>query len=198
MRSPLIALALSTTLATLPAWADWTLDPGRSHLSFVSIKAKDTAEVSSFDEIKGNIDADGKVTIRLMLDSVDTLIPIRNERMREFLFDTTDYKEAVLTAKVDPKRIQDMPVGSIEQISTDGTLSLHGQTQDMKLDLQVAKLDSKTLMATSLKPLIVDAGKFGMTDGVEKLREIAKLESISRAVPVTFVITLTERPNGSM
>jgi hypothetical protein len=35
----------------------------------------------------------------------------------------------------------------------------------------------------------VDAAKFGLSDGVEKLREIAGLDSISHAVPVSFVMT---------
>jgi len=45
------------------------------------------------------------------------------------------------------------------------------------------------VMVASTKPLIVDAAKFGMTEGVEKLREIAGLQSISNAVPVSFVMT---------
>lgn len=196
MRKPLLAFALSGSLIALPALADWSLDPARSHLSFVSIKGKDVAEISTFDNISGTIDAEGQVVVTLMLDSVDTLIPIRNERMRQFLFETTNYKEAVLKAKVDSKRVANMTVGSIEQVSAEGSLSLHGQTQAMTLTMQVAKLDANTLMVAGIKPLIVDATKFGMTDGVEKLREIAGLESISKAVPVTFVITFTDSPSA--
>jgi hypothetical protein len=44
-------------------------------------------------------------------------------------------------------------------------------------------------MVAATKPLIVDATKFGLSDGIEKLREIAGLSSISHAVPVTFVMT---------
>lgn len=194
MRNSMLTLILSGILVATPALADWGLDPTRSHLAFVSIKANDVAEVNTFGKIQGTLDADGQATVTLMLDSVDTLIPIRNERMREFLFETTNYQKAVLNAKIDPKLIADMAVGGIAQINAEGSLSLHGQVQPMTLSIQAAKVDAKTVMVASIKPLIVDAAKFGMSDGVEKLREIAGLESISKAVPVNFVITFVEVP----
>jgi polyisoprenoid-binding protein YceI len=196
VRGPAVAVAaLLTTLAAAPVWADWTLDPARSHLAFVSIKAKDIAEVHTFKEIQGRIAPDGQATVALMLDSVETLVPIRNERMRQFLFDTADYKEAVLTAKLDPAQIKAMAVGEIADLTAEGTLSLHGQTQPMTLVVQAARVADNTVMVASVKPLVVDAAKFGMTDGVEKLREIAGLAAISNAVPVSFVLTFVDGGN---
>ncbi|WP_295388551.1 YceI family protein [uncultured Thiodictyon sp.] len=190
-----IVAALASAVAAAPAWADWTLDPARSHLAFVSIKAKDVAEVHTFNEIKGRIAPDGKADIALMLDSVETLVPIRNQRMREILFDTADYKDAVFTAKIDPERIKAMAVGEIADITAEGTLSLHGQTQPVTLVVQAAKVASNTLMVASVKPVVVDAAKFGMTEGVEKLREVAGLAAISNAVPVSFVLTFVDGGN---
>jgi hypothetical protein len=189
---PLLGSALVLALVTAPAWAEWSLDPSRSHLAFVSIKAKDIGEVHSFQEMAGTIGEDGQVTVSLMLDSVETLIPIRNERMREFLFETTNYKDATLSAKVDPAIIAGMKPGDIADVSAEGILSLHGEQQPMILSMQAAKLDNGTVMVASTKPLIVDAANFGMSDGVEKLREIAGLASISNAVPVSFVMTFVE------
>jgi len=184
----LLAATLATTLGG-PAAAGWTMDAARSHLTFVSIKAEDVAEVNTFKEIAGSISDEGDVSVSMFLDSVETLVPIRNERMREFLFDTTDYKEATLTAKVDPGLITDMQPGQIADVTAEGTLSLHGQTQPMVISMQAAKLGDGTVMVAATKPLIVDATKFGLSDGIEKLREIAGLSSISHAVPVTFVMT---------
>jgi polyisoprenoid-binding protein YceI len=137
----------------------------------------------------GTIDDNGQVTVSMFLDSVETLVPIRNERMREILFETTNYKEATLTAKIDPAIIAGMESGQIAEITAEGNLSLHGATQPMIISMQAAKLGDGTVMVASTKPLIVDAAKFGLTDGIEKLREIAGLASISHAVPVTFVMT---------
>ncbi|MBK5962590.1 polyisoprenoid-binding protein [Thiocystis minor] len=194
MRNSMLTLILSGILTATPALADWTLDPARSHLTFVSIKANDVAEVNTFGKMAGTLDAEGQATVTLLLDSVETLIPIRDERMREFLFETTNYREAVLTARIDPKLIAEMAVGDITQINAEGSLSLHGQVQPMTLLMQAAKLNASTVMVASIKPPIIDAAKFGMSDGVEKLREIAGLASISKAVPVTFVITFVDTP----
>jgi hypothetical protein len=131
-----------------------------------------------------------------MLDSVETLVPIRNERMRELLFNTTDYKEAMLRAKVDPAAVASMEVGEVKTITAEGSLSLHGAEQPMTILFQVAKLSSDAVMAASAKPLVIDAAKFGLEDGVETLREIAGLASISHAVPVTFVVTFVDVGGG--
>ena len=180
---------LIAALAAAPALADWSLDPERSAVTYVTIKAKDTAENNSFTQMAGSIDGAGQVKVALMLDSVETLVPIRNERMRELFFETSNYKEAVLTAKIDPKLIGELAVGQVARVSAEGRLELHGQTQPMTLSVMAAKLDASTLMVATTKPLIVDASKFGLSDRVEKLREIAGLASISEAVPVTFVVT---------
>ena len=103
--SPVFPLSLVAALSAGSVSADWTMDQSRSHLAFISIKAKDVAEIHTFTEMSGSIADDGQVKVSLMLDSVETLIPIRNERMREFLFKTTNYQEATLTAKVDPALI---------------------------------------------------------------------------------------------
>jgi len=194
-RPLLFTVVLVAALVTGTASAGWAMDPARSHLAFVSIKANDIAEVSSFDEMAGTIGDDGQVKVSLMLDSVDTLVPIRNERMREFLFETTNYKDATLTAKLDPAAIAKMKPGDIVEIAAEGKLSLHGQEQPMLLYMQAAKVNDSTVMVASRQPLIVDAAKFGMSEGVEKLREIAGLASISKAVPVTFVLTFVASPN---
>jgi len=194
MRHSILALGCSALLAATPVLADWTLDPERSHLAFVSIKSGDVAEINTFEEVHGVVGEQGDVTVTLMLDSVETLIPIRNERMREMLFETADYREALLEAKVDPEQLAALEVGSMMPLIAEGRLSLHGEIQPMTISMQVARLDETTLMVASTKPLIVDAEKFGLSDGVEQLREIAGLERIARAVPVTFVVTFVAQP----
>ena len=192
MRQAFAATLLAMTFSAGSVLADWTLDPARSHLTFISIKAKNVAEVHVFKEMSGSGGSDGKVSVTLMLDSVDTLVPIRNERMREFLFETTDYKEAVLDATIDPEAISGMNTGDIATITAEGNLSLHGQVQQMTMVMQAAKVAEDTVMVAGVKPLVIDAAKFGMSEGVEKLREIAGLDSISNAVPVTYVMTFVD------
>lgn len=188
MRQSLLFMLFLVLLAS-PAFAEWSLDAQHSHLAFVSIKSGDVAEVNSFREMSGSIDQQGNIRVTLRLDSVETLVPIRNERMREFLFETTDYAEAVLQARIEPELLEQLEVGSIAPLTAEAELSLHGEIQPLTLKMQAARLDASRVMVASREPLIVQAEKFGLDKGVEKLREIAGLASISQAVPVTFVVT---------
>jgi len=176
---------------------EWTLDPERSHLAFISIKADNIGEVHQFTELSGRIDDQGQAVIDTKLDSVETLIPIRNERMREILFKTAQFSNATLSAKIDPATIDAMQPGDQIDVVAESSLSLHGETQPLVLKMQAAKLDADRIMVASTAPVVLDAAKFGMDEGVEKLREIAGLERISHAVPVTFVLTFdAQAPTG--
>ena len=189
LTTALLAASLATASITPALAAEWGLDPARSHLSYVSIKSGHIGEINHFTEIAGRIDDDGQVVIDTALDSVETLVPIRNERMREILFKTTNYSDATLSAKIDPAKIAALQPGETVEVVAESTLSLHGESQPLVLKMQAAKLDANTLMVASTEPVILDASNFGLSEGIETLREIAGLESISRAVPVTFVMT---------
>jgi polyisoprenoid-binding protein YceI len=196
LTTALLAISLvSASIATAVA-DEWTLNPERSHLAFVSIKAGNIGEVHHFTELTGSIDDQGQTVVDTKLDSVETLIPIRNERMREMLFKTTQYSDATLSAKIDPAQIAAMQPGDMIEVVAESSLSLHGETQPLILKMQAAKLDDDTLMVASTEPVVLDAAKFGMGEGVEKLREIAGLESISNAVPVTFVMVFDSAASG--
>jgi len=196
MRNSILSMALTgvLVLGAAPALADWTLDPERSAVTYVTIKSKDIPENNHFKEMHGRIDGEGRAVVTLMLDSVETLVPIRNERMRQILFETTNYKEAELRAQIDPKALESLPVGQIQRLAAECQLSLHGQTQTLTLSLMVGRLAADTLMVATTEPLLIEASKFGLSDKVEKLREIAGLKGISEAVPVVFVGTFVQTP----
>jgi len=100
-------LALLVLLATnSSAWADWTLDNAGSQLSFVTVKAQDVAEVHTFSELSGAVGADGRARVLIQLASVDTLIPIRDERMRDVLFNTELFPTAAAVAQLDMRKLQ--------------------------------------------------------------------------------------------
>ncbi len=54
--------------------------------------------------------------------------------------------------------------------------------------LRITRLDLDRLMVVSEQPVVVNARDFGLVPGVEALRKIVGLSSISLAVPVTFVL----------
>lgn len=195
MRTLLITpfLAALLTIAA-PARADWSLDNAGSTLSFVTIKAQDVAEVHTFHELSGAVGSDGRARVVIQLASVDTMIPIRDERMRDMLFETSLFPTADVTAKLDIAKLTKMAPGTSEVVTTELVLSLHDATLPITTDLRIARLAADRVLITTVKPLIVNAGAVGLADGVEQLREVAGLPSISKAVPVSFVLQFVETP----
>ena len=175
-------------LAALPAHADWTLDNSGSQLSFVTIKATDVAEVHTFTELSGSVGADGHARVVIQLASVDTLIPIRDERMREILFQTDLFPTATADARLDLRKLQGLAPSTSMTFTTELLLRLSDTELPITTDLLVSRLAGDRMLVTTLKPIVVNAGAVALADGVEQLREIAGLPSISKAVPVSFVL----------
>lgn len=185
-----IAPAVATLLAVvaLPANAGWVLDNDASRINFVSTKANTAAEVHTFGIVDGMVSDEGKASVSIDLETVDTAIEIRDERMRSMLFDTESYPTATIDATVDPEEIEALKIGDTVTTTAEGELSLHGTTTSVTLELSIARLSESRLIVSSYKPLVINAGQVGLAEGVEKLREVAGLPSISPAVPVSFLL----------
>ncbi len=194
MNRPIVA-SLIAVLWSVPAGASWTLDNDSSRISFVSTKAGSAAEVHRFSALEGRVDDDGNVTVSIDLDSVDTAIQIRDERMREMLFETGRYPTATLVTTVDLETINALEAGTSEDMTIEGQLMLHGATVSLTIETTVARLSDSRLMAVSQKPMIVNASQVGLLEGIERLRAVAALPTISPAVPVTFVLTFDAKTN---
>ena len=198
LRPLLAAAALGVAACSPPAPAamstldgDWTVTSGESQFSFVSVKAGALAEAHTFSGLSGKVMANGDAEIEIPLSSVETNIVIRNERMREFLFETGTYPEAAVKTKLDPAVFRDLAIGDAVNVPVIATLNLHGETQEIDTDLLVTRIGADKVQVRTPVPIIVNAVDFGMEDGVEKLRELANLPSISPDVPVTFSIVFT-------
>ena len=185
----LISSGLLIVSAT--ASAQWTLSNEASTLSFVTVKADHVAEVHTFDELSGAIGKDGSVSIEIALASVNTLVPIRNERMQSMLFETDLFPRATITSQINRDGLANMALGSSEEIGLDFTLELHNQSQTYNTTVLVSRQEAG-LIATTLKPIVVNAESFDLVAGVEALREVAGLPSISRAVPVSFTVVFED------
>ncbi len=185
----LISSGLLIVSAT--ASAQWTLSNEASTLSFVTVKADHVAEVHTFDELSGAIGEDGSVSIEIALASVNTLVPIRNERMQSMLFETDLFPRATITSQINSDGLANMALGSSEEIGLDFTLELHNQSQRYNATVLVSRQEAG-LIATTLKPIVVNAESFDLVAGVEALREVAGLPSISRAVPVSFTVVFED------
>ena len=185
---PLLALLLLIPSQALSAWV---LDNNDSRLNFVTIKATDVAEVHRFQQLSGQVDDSGRAEVTISLASVDTLIPIRDERMREVLFRTDVMPTAKASTRIDLSAVQDLPTGGDTVVTSEVVLSLGDVALPIVAELRVLKIADNRVQVATAKPLIVNAATVGLAEGVEVLRDIAGLPSISKAVPVTFVLTFT-------
>ncbi len=184
-------LAMAAVLLTSTAQAEWSLDNDSSTLSFVTIKADHVGEVHTFDLMSGSIGDDGSVAITVELASVNTLIDIRNERMQNMLFETSIFPEANITGNIDVSSVNSMSVGSTKSMQISFDLDIHGASNSYNADVLVTRL-ANGVVASTVKPILVTADAHGMVSGVEALREVAGLPSISRAVPVSFTVVFEE------
>jgi len=168
---------------------EWQLNAEASQLTFISIKKTHIAETHSFKQLKGSLDAQGQFSLDIDLASVDTNIAVRDERMKTYLFDIKQFSTATVSANIDLEYLDALAEGSSKQMTVDAMLNLHGETQALTLNVVVSRLVGAKLSVVSVQPVILNVGDFTLLAGVEKLRELAKLPTISYAVPVSFYLT---------
>jgi hypothetical protein len=154
----------------------WTLSD-ESRISLTSTKNGLVSETHSLAAIKGEVSAAGKVELALDLRAIETNIPIRNERMQTWLFG--DEPVAKLSADVQPALRASETAFTIDQ-----TLTLEANGNTVMLDVPLTVVREGNAAAKVAGQLVIDVADFGYAAGIEKLREIAGLKSISTEVPV--------------
>jgi len=165
---------------------DWNLVNEESRIHFISIKASDIAEIHTFKELSGSVKNNGQAQVVIDLSSLETLIPIRNERMSNLLFETKIYPIASFKLGLDLQSILLTEVGKSSNVTYSGKLELKGKQFSMPVKLSVTRLSDESFLVKSSEPLLLNANRLGLSDGIESLRVIAGLPSISKSVPVTF------------
>ena len=194
MRTLITALAGLSVLAacsqpqTDVSAGDWTIVESESSLSFVTVKNGDLDETHELSGVSGFANALGSIHIALEMDSVETFIDIRNERVREHLFQTTEHPIAVVSASYDLSALEDMAVGASQEDQLPITLTMREIPLDLVAQVRITRLDSNRVRVESAQPIEVHALALELMDGIDTLQELAGLDSITRQVPVSFVI----------
>jgi hypothetical protein len=191
MVKPLL-LFVAACLA-LPVQADWYLDNESSRLSFISTKAGNLSEVHRFLTLHGKIDAKGAARLRIEMDSVSTGIPVRDERLRSLLFATEQFPDARIMAQLDLAPITDLAPGAQLELSLPVQVEIRGRKHAYMAELLATRLDDRRFQVVTLAPLVLHAEHYGLEEGVEALRKVAKLSTISLSVPVGAVMIFTSR-----
>ena len=171
---------------SLSALGDWELVPGESDIAFATIKNSAVVESHTFERFSGEVTLSGAANIRVDLASLETRIPIRNERMGMLLFNIDQFPSLDISSKLDVKSLANMEEGASTHLEVPAKINLHGTEANILLPLVVTRLSLKRFQVVTTKPVIAYASQFGLTKGVEALRLIAQLATITPAVPVTF------------
>lgn len=174
----------------MPVQANWVLNNSESKIHFISTKNGHIGELHHFTQLKGKLSSKGYVSVTVQLSSVETGIPIRNQRMREMLFDVKDNPFAKLQAKIDFEALG-LEAGISKDLAVKSMLTINGIEQPQTLLVRVANLNDGSLLVSTIEPMLINANSFQLVPGIEKLQEVAGLSSIGWSVPVSFNVVFT-------
>ena len=152
----------------------------------ITTKNNNITEVSDFKVFQASIDKDNKFSAVIDLKSLESYIPIRNERIQTHLFESEIFPKAEIHAQLSPENLND----GVHQIEFD--VDLHGASTILNAEFMVqTNGNSKTV--TLHKPFVVNADYFGMKQGVDTLKIMANLNSISYTVPMHIILTFEKK-----
>ena len=177
---------------TVDPTATWTLVSDDSRISFVSVKAGDIGETHYFKQLTGSVSPEGQVTVDVPLDSVETYIDIRNERMRDLFFEVAKFPAAKMTATVDLKTFEQMGVGQRQEAEIPIALDLHGLSSEYDAKVFITRIGDTRVSVATTEPVLVSVDEFDLGPGLEELKVIAGLPSITPTVPVTASLVFTQ------
>lgn len=165
------------------------LDASKSSLHYVTTKQTHAVETNHFGALSGSISQDGVATLAIDLNSVETNIDIRNERMRDIVFETDVFNSlSTVTLPVDLDGLRAMAIGTSDTQTITADMNLHGVDAVVTTNVMITKLSASNLLVQSVTPMLIEADTFNLIPGIEALREIANLTVISYTVPVNFTL----------
>jgi PKD repeat protein len=187
------ATEVTITVSDPPPVDSYVLDQASSSLHFVSTKKVHVVETHTFNVLSGEISADGVARMWIDLNSVDTSIDIRNERMRNVLFETATYSQAEISLSVDTTDLSTLAVGSSILQTVIPVLNLHGISVPIEAHVRTTKVRDDTILVQNTSPILVRASDFDLVNGIEALRTLASLSVISYTVPTNFTLFFTKQ-----
>lgn len=185
----------SPALAAGPFEPGWELDKAASSLTFQSVKNGSKVETSTFESYEGEISPDGIGTIRIKLESVNTGVDLRNVRMRFLFFETFKFPEAVVTVRLDPAALADLPARRRIQLPLTYELELHGIRTTLTAPTVVTLFADDQVSVASAAPISIGLDTFGLLEGMRKLEDAAKVTIVpSGSVSFDFVFRRLSEP----
>lgn len=167
-----------------------TLNPHLSNLHFISIKKNQIIEVNRFKVFSVSVSESGLFQVTIDLRSVDTGIPIRDARIKEHVFETNRFSQALFQGKLNPKLYKDLKSGQYINTILKGTLQFHGFNHPLSMGVNITRLADGQYHVVNTHPVIISGQWYQLNKGIEKLKQIAKLNAINFSFPVSFDLYL--------
>lgn len=168
--------------------SDWLLKD--ADISFVSTKIdkkrNHIEEMGKFTQYSGLFNKLGELLLKIDLSSVKTDIVIRDDRLRDWLFNVDEFTTAVVTTTLDADTINELKVGETMQLTQPFVLEMHGHTVDLVADLTITRESDTLMLVETNTPIKLDVKEFDMSEGIQRLTEVMGLSKINNVVPVTF------------
>jgi len=161
---------------------NWQLITTESQLSFITTKNKNITEEHSIQFSSGYINNEKQLVIKTDLTTVNTNIEIRDQRLRDLLFEVDQFPLATISTQLE----QHLPL--TEPFTIEFELDLHGIKQNMSAEVMIQSIGDK-LVVTNYEPVLVNGKDFALDDAINQLTKIASLQSIDYSVLVDFKLT---------
>jgi len=179
----ILSFGLSTLLSAGVAAADesWRLNKDSSELVIASTKNSQITERHNLSFQSGAITKQGAARLVVDLLSIETNIPIRNERMRKYLFD--NQPQAIIEMSLTPSELQQLMAGQSSAVTLPAAVTANGTKLSVPVAVRTNSDGGGVVVSGETQ---IDVAKFGYGPGIEQLRIIAGLAAISTTVPVSF------------
>ncbi|MFC3874357.1 YceI family protein [Neisseria musculi] len=167
------------------AWHSSSVD-----ISFLSSKINkqlnSITEQSGFGGAQATLGKEGDFKMDVDLGSVKTGIEIRDQRLKDWVFETARFAKAEISAKVDAEAVNNLSVGESVHFKQPLVLNIHGKQINLEADLSAQRVSADKMMVYTLSPVVLDTKSMDMADGVAKLVEVMGLSSIVEQIPVSL------------
>jgi OmpA-OmpF porin, OOP family len=178
-------LAVGAQAQNNPLEPGWTLNPESSKLQFQSVKKGTIVETSEFATFTGTLDPTGLATIKVLLDSVDTKVDLRNVRMRFLFFETFLHPEATVTARINPSDVAALASTRRQSFPVTFELDLHGVKKQLETEVVATLITDDMVSIASAAPIVVQLEDFNLLEGMQKLQDAANV-TITPSGSVSF------------
>ena len=175
----------------------WTLDGTQSNVQYVSTRLRnpgeEDGEVNTFEAgddglspYAGSIDRSGNAVLSIDLNDVQTGNTTREGRIFTYLFESEFLPTAYISVDLDADDLASVAVGTSQIKTITGDLTLHALTQEVEAEVLIARTSATDLIVSTTQPIRIDSNDFELDNGIEILRGLAGLTTISETVPVYF------------